>query len=237
MKLKPIKNRENGSALFYILIAVALLAALSYAVMSSSGGNPSQVSTEKAKLLGGEIISYASTVANATAQLRLRNVKDTDLCFDDAGWGGANYNQASCTDNFKRIFHMSGGAVTWTEAPEEAMDPAATPDNLWHIYANNEIDQVGTTCGADTCSDLVLFTDELKKEVCVAINNLLHVGTEDADPPVDSAIGTTRFTGTYSYLRTIGDEAGSAILSRKTSGCFQNNATGKYTFYKVLVAR
>ncbi|MCC7305323.1 MAG: hypothetical protein IT558_03580 [Alphaproteobacteria bacterium] len=230
-----MKNPQSGNVLFYILIAVALLAALSYAVSQSGRGSIGQVTEEKAKILGTEIIEYGNAIANATAQLRLRGVKDSSLCYDDAHWGGANYNHAGCADDAAKIFHTAGGGVTWKNAPAEAMNSAATPDNLWHIYGDNEIKEVGTTCGADSCADLILVVDELNKTVCMKINKLLSVTEDNVDPPTDSGMGTTRYIGVYGYAQTIGDE-GSTLVG-KSAACFENTGTGEYTFYKVLVAR
>lgn len=230
-----MKNSENGNVLFYILIAVVLLAALSFAVMQSGRGNISAVTEEKARMLATEIIEYSNTVANATAQLRLRRVRDTDLCYDNVGWGVANYPNPSCSDDATKIFGLKGGGVTWMNAPALAMDSAMTPDNLWHIYGNNAVQEVGTTCAGDACADLILVADELRLEICMQINNLLKVDNPFDAPPIDTQIGTTRFIGAYTYTRTLGDE--STALRGKTGGCFLNTSNSKYTFFKVLVAR
>ncbi len=227
-------NPERGNVMFYILIAVALLAALIYAVTQSSRGSIQHVNEEKARLLASEIIQYANAMANATAQLRLRGIGEGNLCFDDAGWGGANYNHAGCGDDAARIFHLSGGGITWKNAPPEAMDSAATPDNLWHIYADNEIQEVGTTCGAAACSDLVLMTDELSEAVCIQINKSLGIGVAGDPPPTDADYGTTRYIGAFGYAETIGDE--DSDLTGKTAACFRK-AGAQYAFYKVLIAR
>lgn len=229
-------NSERGNVLFYILVAVALLAALTFAVAQSNRGSIQQVNDEKARLLASEIIEYANVVANATAQLRLRGVPETSLCFDDPSWGGANYNHAGCTDDANKIFHASGGGVAWKNAPSQAMSAAASPDNLWHIYSDNEVQQIGTTCGAAACSDLILMTDELNQTVCMKINELLNVGLKGDTPPTDANYGTARFTGSFGYSETIGDEGGD-VLSKKTAGCFQKTSTPTYAFYKVLIAR
>ena len=231
------RNSERGSVLFYILIAVVLLAALSYAVAQSGRGSISAVNEEKSKLVAGEIMEYANAIGNAVAQLRLRGIKDTDLCFDDDNWGVLNYPNASCSDDTKKIFHLKGGGVTWRKAPAEAMDPAAAPDYLWHIYGSNEIDEVGTTCGADSCDDLILVVDELSLQVCQQINESLHVTGPAAVPPGDTSLDEARFTGVYNFQETIGDDVNGAELRGKTAGCFLNGATSKYVFYKVLVSR
>jgi hypothetical protein len=228
-------NSQNGNVLFYILIAVVLLAALSFAVMQSGRGNISAVTEEKARMLATEIIEFSNTMANATAQLRLRGVRDTELCFDHTGWGVANYPNPSCSDPATKIFDLKGGGVTWTNASALAMDVTATPDNLWHIYGNNAVEDIGTTCNSDSCADLILVTDELRQDICIQINQLLKVDNPLDEPPVDTQIDATRFIGTYTYAQTLGDEV--TALKGKTGACFENTTTGKYTFYKVLVAR
>src|SRR5262249_36573959 len=116
-----MKNSQNGNVLFYILIAVVLLAALSYAVALSGRGNFNAVTEEKAKLLATQIIEYANIMSNAAAQVRLRGIKDTDLCFDNAGWGNADYTNPSCSDSATKIFDLKGGGVTWARPPDLAM--------------------------------------------------------------------------------------------------------------------
>jgi hypothetical protein len=228
-------NSQAGNVLFYILIAVVLLAALSFAVMQSGRGSISAVTEEKARMLAAEIIEYANIMANATAQVRLRDVRDTELCFDSTHWGVDNYPNPSCSDPATKIFDLKGGGVTWTNAPAMAMDTTASPDNLWHIYGNNAVQEIGTTCNAAACADLILVVDELREDICIQINNLVKVENPSDVPPIDTQIGTTRFIGTYDYVATLGDET--SVLRGKTGACFRNVTTDEYTFYKVLVAR
>lgn len=231
-------NPESGNALFYILIAVALLAALSYAVSQSGRGSAKQISDERARLAASEIIEYSNNISAAVTQLKLRGVDTDELCFDDTNWGASDYDHSpACTDDFNKIFHISGAGIIWSSAPSEAMDSAASPDNLWHIYGNNEINNVGTTCGAAGCSDLALYVDELSIQVCQQLNDL--IGNTDADtaPPTDTDMGETRYVGAFAYSNTIGDEAGGTAIDGAASGCFQNTTDSKYVFYKVLIAR
>ena len=232
-----IRTSEQGNALFYVLIAVSLLAALSYAVVQSSRGNVAQINTERARLLAAEIIEYSDTMANAVAQLRLRGTDLDLMCFDHVSWGASDYDHAGCTDNLNKIYHVSGGGLTWTQAPSDAMDAAATPDNLWHIYGDNEVQDIGTTCAAAGCSDLLLITDELTQDVCIQINRLLGVTNPSSVPPTDTDIGETRYIGAFGYSQTIGDEAGGSVLAGQNAGCFENTTDGVYLFYKVLTAR
>ncbi len=230
------QSAQSGNVLFYILIAVALLAGLGFAVSESVRGGGQQITNDRARLIATEIIEYSNNISAAVSQLQLRGVDIDELCFDDTGFGGT-YDYAGCTDDFNKIFHISGAGIQWRQAPSEAMDSSATPDNLWHIYADNEVENVGTTCAAAGCSDLILVTDELLLSVCQQINDLLGI-TDSADaPPTDTDIGETLYVGAFGYNETIGDEAGGTELDGQTAGCFQNTTDSKYVFYKVLVAR
>lgn len=238
MTISYKRTGEEGNVLFYILVAIALLAALSYAVSRGSRGNMSGVTDDRAKLLATEIIDYGSTMANAVGQLRLRGVAVSDLCFDDPSWGVNDYDHSGCTDDFNKIFHPDGAGLTWADAPSEAMDSSASPDNLWHIYGDNEVNLIGTTCGADTCADLILVLDELSQNVCLKINDRLGITNPSDVPPTHSDIGTTRYVGSFGYVETIGSEVGGSGLSGQPAGCFQKtDGAAKYTFYNVLLAQ
>jgi hypothetical protein len=229
-----MNNAQSGNILIYILIAVALLASLSYAVTQSTRGS-ANISAERARLFAGEIIDIASSMASGVEQLRLRGVNTEDLCFNHASWGGANYNHGGCGDTQTHLYTPEGAGLNWALAPSGAMDAAATPDNLWHFYSDNEIENVGTTSGDAAGVDLIVMVDELSLTVCQQINDLLGVTDASTAPPSDTGYGATRFTGTFSYTATIGDE--DAALAGKNAACFLNTTTGEYAFYKVLLAR
>ena len=230
-------HKESGNVLFYILIAVAMLAALSFAVSQGSRGSGQTISAERAKLLASEIIEYSNDICTAASQIKLRGIDDTELCFDHTSWGANDYDHAGCTDDFNKIFHITGAGLTWKNAPSEAMDSNATPDNLYHIYGDNAVEDIGTTCASASCSDLILVVDELQEIICQHINALLDITDVSAPPPTDTDIGKTRYIGAYGYTATIGDEVGGTALIGKSSGCFLNTTDSKYTFYKVLIAR
>ena len=230
-----MNTSQSGNVLFYILIAVALLAALSYAVSQNNRGGGAGLSKERARLYATEVIDTAGSIATGVSQLRLRGVQPDDLCFDHTSWGNANYANPSCSDPQTNLYDLQGAGLNWAEAPREAMDEKATPDYLWHFYRDNEIEGVGTTTGTDTSADLILLVDELSLEVCQQINGLLGVTDADATPPTDTGYGTGYFAGIFTNSAIIGDE--DPILANKNAACFFNTSDNKYAFYKVLVAR
>ena len=231
------RRAESGNVLFYILIAIALLASLSYAVSQSSRGGGGQISQERAKLMATEIIDYSDIILKAVTQLRLRGVNDENLCFDSNTWGYNDYYHAACDTASNKLFDLGGAGINLTQPPEGSQLATAT-NTHWRFTGNGEIEGIGTTCGNDNCADLILRAMFLKEEVCKEINNMLGVGPKNAAPPTDSDAAGEYFIGAYNYAETIGNEAGGTELSGKKSACFyQTSGTPKYVFYRVLIAR
>ncbi|HTK83754.1 MAG TPA: hypothetical protein VL625_01600 [Patescibacteria group bacterium] len=230
-----MKNAESGNILFYILIGVMMLAALSFAVTQGSRDNTQNLNQDKQRLLATEIIDYGDTIKKSVDAVRLRGVPLMSLSFADAGLAAA-YGTPG-TNPPDEIFNSSGGAAVYKDAAPDALDSVASQSYIF--TAKNEIKDVGTTCAADACTELIMMLPALKKDLCVAINAVLGVDNPSGAPPTDSGLDATPFAGsaTAVYADTIGDEAGSAALAGKTAGCFLDSGTGKYTFYQVLQAR
>ena len=128
-------HSESGNVLLYILIAVVLLSALTFAVSQSNRGNVQQLSEDRARLLATEIVDYAEIISNAVAQLRLRGCSDTEISFENPI--AAGYTNG--TDTFCQIFHPDGGGITYV-APDEALGTGLE----WSFSGNRYIDNVGS---------------------------------------------------------------------------------------------
>lgn len=252
-RIHPSKNRKNesGNVLFYILIAVALLAALSYAVSSSSRGSLSGVDAEKTRLAVSEILEYANVMGNAVTQLKLRGCKDTEFSFENNITATDYANTGDPTgDQTCHIFHVSGGGVQYKEPEAIWLDNAYTAEDFY-----GELFFTGTSCVSDiggihaNCTtaapdslELIMIIPFIQEEICIELNRTLGVGTAGAAPPVDSshAWSTTNpeFKGVYTNAVSLLD-VGTGDLRGKTSGCFEGATTpdGGFHFYKVLVAR
>jgi hypothetical protein len=106
----------------------------------------------------------------------------------------------------------------------------------WAFSADMEINQMGSTCGAVGCTDLVAYIPGVKDSVCDAVNELAGISDPTARPSQnDGSFGP--FQGAYTYVDTMGDQAGTAKLSAKSAGCFESVADGVFVVYKVLLAR
>lgn len=246
-----MRNAQSGNVLFYILIGVALLAALSYTVAQSGRGNVSTLEADKAALYATEVVAYGNVLAHAAAQLRLRGYRDTELSFENPVLSG--YANAGCPEDGCKIFSPDGAGVTYSAPKTEWLDPtlsASTGYGQYYITGNSCVAEVGAggaSCHSDSADDeeLILILPYVDKTLCAKINDLSGVPNPSGDPPQDGAnafsMNAHKFTGSYTETYPIGDGGGAADnLKGKPSGCFEGGGTpaaGTYHYYKVLLAR
>lgn len=234
VKPKDENRGERGSVFFYVLLAIALFAALTYAVSRDKGGSTNIFTDKQAKLAAQEIIEYGNTVANAVQKLRLRGCTDTQISFEnDIVAGYTNPNAPS--DKSCHVFDINGGSIQFQQAPEPYANtgPLHYEGKYSFIY-NTEWVGNGTTCGDPTCGDLLLILQPLDENICEVINK--HLGYSTL--PEDTAYGGVQFTGIYSATyNTLADEANGAEVIGKSAACFLRTNDNAYIYTQVLIAR
>ncbi len=226
------RNNERGNVLFIILIAIALLASLSYAITHSSRGGDT-FNSERTGLAADEIIAYGNTLSTAVGQLRLRGCTTSQISFEN-NIATIYTNGSAPSDNSCHIFHPDGGGMTYQNTNSSSLIASGTG-----IYFDGsmEIEDIGTTCAATACSDLVFYVRDLKENICIEINNKLSITNPSGVPPLDDGTDFDPFIGTYSYDLSLGDTVGSAAITGAKSACLQENGGSTYNFYRVLIAR
>lgn len=237
-------NSESGNVLFYILIAIAMLAALSFAVSSGNNTANKSISNERSKLAASEIMAYGDTLANAVGQLRLRGCTENEISFENSEISGYE-NPSAPSDETCHVFSVSGGGVNFETLSTDILDSsesASTFYGYWQFDATHCVENIGShddPCASNQ-AELVASVHYLRKTVCVAVNDLLEIDNPSGDPPIDTSNHSPRFTGTYgpSGQVLLGDDA--AQLSGQRAGCYQDDngySEDAYIFYRVLVAR
>ncbi|GEM_PF-2931696 len=235
------KNRagESGSIIVWIFIAVALFAALSFAVSNiGRSGNPGEMG-ELARLKASDIMQYAGAAQRSLRSMRINGVDESEICFHAAQWGHNDYEfNPPCADQKNRLFSAEGGNVSFQTGVEDWYDDAVTlasDGRAWVFSARYEVSQTGTDSGGagtvDDNADIVIATGPLRLAVCEAINALLNY---DATPPLAAAglyngLATSEFDGTFN---TAGGRIGAFGRERCVN---ENNA--HYFYYKVILAR
>jgi len=244
---------ENGSALIFIFIAIALFAALSFAVSGiMRSGNPEAIGQEQARIRATQVLDYARVVRQAAQTIRItNNCEDTQISFEnDVVSGYANPNapgNESC-----HIFSLAGGGVNYRAPPSSWLDGASETQPLygeWYFIGESCVYDVGT--GSTNCwaangasdSDLVMVLPYVSESVCRALNDELGI-SETQIPRINNRAwqGTDKFTGSYTQGNHAiqSDASGTEMLRGEKAGCFEGNVhppTGTYHFYQVIVPR
>lgn len=239
--------KEKGSALFIILIAVVLFAALAYSVAEMMrGGNPNTINVEQSRLAGNEILGYAQSMRQAAQNMKISNgCADMDISVENSTVAGYTHTPVA-TDNCK-MFHSDGGGLVYQPPVDEWLDiavPAPPLRGQWFFPANTCAPGTGSAaagCDSDSTDNeaIIAVLPYLKKQICVQINDLLGVDNPGGNPPTETGnawtAGSVKYTGGQADAEAL-DQGG------RMAGCFEGDAAnmpgaGTYHFFKILIPR
>ncbi len=229
--VKHDRTSEKGNVLFLILIAVALFAALSYAVTQSTRSGGGDASKETNLVNAAGITQYPASVKTAITRMVVSNATDPDsLLFNPPSTFSAFTTTYPATNG---VFHPTGGGATYADAPASVMQSNGA--GTWHFNGENQFTNIGTSGAMSTSNaDVSAFLSGVKKAVCDSIHTKLGIpltyatltgidlssDMNVADPNIDAGGGTIASTE----------------LTGQPQGCFQQPANN-YVYYHVLVER
>lgn len=209
-------KQQSGNVLFLILIAVALFAALSYAVTkSTSGGGNANKETDA--IIAAQITQYASSLKTTAMRMILTGGSSlSTINFTNVVNGRANLEDR-CTSGANCLFAPEGGDAQFTPLP-----PINLGSRGWQVaesIASVNISGVGTTAADD-----ILYAQEIQLSICEALNRGLGL----PETPVQNS----------TELAVPGPDTIDAYPGEEF-GCFENGAPsgGTYWYYHTLVSR
>lgn len=233
---------QRGNVLVIILIAIALLAALSMAIMRSDVTDADSVSPEQGKVMASQIMAQARAAENAVKTLIAKGCSEQTINFENtvvAGYTNADAPADETCDVFKR----AGAGLAWPLPPTNANDGSD-----WRFLAGNAVDAVTTTddgtC-ASGCIDLLAVLPNLSLNVCKQLNAIAGVTAASDAPPIDTGDfdGGTKIAGFDGAAAGEGLNDAGTVLQGQNTGCFEPTtvdgvaADGTYWFYHVLLVR
>lgn len=235
-------GEQRGNALFLILIAVALFAALSYA-MTQSGRGGGTVTKEQAMLEASRLLQYAASLEATVNRLRLaNNCSDTQISFENSVVAGY-VNPLSPADKSCNVFHASGGGQEFWNLFK--LFPAyVTGASRLGFVGKGAFSGFGALSGGPLStaseSELYIFLRMIHaSEICEAINKRHGLST----PVVSGVYGPFPFTGTYQNGVVIGRVGNAPEFSGKNFLCYQDisetwtDGTPYYDFLYILIVR
>ena len=233
--------RQSGNALFLILIAVALFAALSYAVTQSGRGGGS-IDRETAVIAASQLQQYASSVEQALLRLRIVNgCSDTEIGFDNTVVPVVYAHANGPADNSCEVFDSNGGGLSFQPPPNGVNDGTDIEfTSRVQVFGQGQTNPVGG--GHDAEADLVFMLRGVTEAACTQINT--EAGLSGI--PVDAGdLNQDYFDGDYSQLDNLdGCPANCSTVAASPIGasgvnqaCIEEGDTGDYIYFYTLIAR
>jgi hypothetical protein len=167
-------NEQSGNVLFLILIAVALFAALSYAVTQSSRG-------------GGDTNKETRAIELARVTQQLMSIKSTALRMVISGTDPANIDLAEdpdlgapCTSVTDCVFTSNGGSAVHIPPPPELGANSFFRFEYLEVSEGNNLPGTGTTA-----ADVFVHLPDVTLEACEEFNEKMGI----TNPPAIDATG------------------------------------------------
>lgn len=219
---------ERGNALIYVLIAIALFAALSMALTRQTDtSETSTLTTEKARMYATQIIGYSAQVKSSVEQMLFIGTAPENLDFVRPG--DAGYNTAP---HINKIYHPDGGGLTPGTIPKEARtNSISSPVAGWYLGRFNNVGWSKTAA-----PDVVLVAFQIEKAVCETINQ--KITGNPAIPQLTGAIRDLLIDDSlHSGTNADFTAATCAACDGLPSLCVGDNSGAAYGYYSVIVDR
>lgn len=210
---------QKGNVLVYILMAVALMAALAYAISRDGRGNQAtRMDGERAKLLSTSLLSHMREAERVVFQMQQWGMDIDDLKFDLPGTAGYS------TDVTNQVYHPSGGGLQVFDISGDFWSSAPIRGWSWQSAVNVD--------WSPTSADDLIFTflDVNNDLICEEINERVR-GSR------------TIIAGTMNYISTFQETATNIDFAvSECAGCEDvksmciNNGTNN-AFYTIIGSR
>ncbi len=235
---------QSGSAILWVLIAVALFAAVGFAMSYNSRTSTSIISGEQVRVYAQQIIAYGNEIKTAVKRLQLRGCTNEQISFQNSSAADPSWyeNPNSPPDKSCHIFDVKGGGLAWQNLPTPYADMAGEYNysfaaNKYAFIGETEWAGSGTTCAAASCSDLIMIvhSTNFDKTLCNKINQLLDLPLDISDAKVSG----TPYKGTFSFITgsTFADESTSVSAAGKSAACFYRTSDNIYIYMTLLANR
>lgn len=236
---------ENGNILFLILIAVALFAALSYAVTQSNRSGGGTAERETTLIRSSQLTQYPSSLRTSIMRMTLSGVGEKTLLFNGPADFGMGKPIDLVEEEKRAVFHTYGGGGSYALAPSEIMMKSVATPYLYN--AELQIENVGlTNVGNGNGNDIVSYLIGITEPMCKKLNEkygiLVRTDSNGNGIPDIGGFTTNDFNRLavmdHDYIFPTDD--GTIIggdFTGQPFGCFENSDTGDLIYYFVLVER
>lgn len=208
------ENKQTGNVLFLILIAVALFAALSYAVTSTTNyAGIGKVDEETARVQVAEIFSFYTNVRMGILRIVASGIDPTNI----------NFEKFDTTEY--GVFSPNGGGITYYNPPNDLNVSEWGFASTLHATAGIYVTDIASNADI-TGRDIIGGLTGISLELCEAINKELGLPS----PPATNSATASPFAASYSIGNNVID-----AYPGKSQGCFiSDGGSGTYVYYITL---
>lgn len=110
-------NKQTGSAIHLILVAVALFGALSYAFTNSTRTSISFIDSAEREANATGALSRSNDVLAGLKRLKLRGCKDSEISYEGPPFNAStgSYNSSSPKDYSCHLYHIKGASIMYLD--------------------------------------------------------------------------------------------------------------------------
>lgn len=232
---------QSGNVLFIILIAIALIGALSMAIMGGDDNNSSDIDDETLLIRVSEVRRTITQIQNAVDIVMNHGYSQDDVRFSHAS-AAADYDSLSGdTDKTDQVFHRDGGAAAYPAVPADIND-----GSKYEFYGHTDAPNVGSDK-----ADLILVLPNVTQQFCTAFNKANNLTTipDDTGSTANSCVfansTAARFSDSQQYYTTVNTMDDSTFPQNPATSsaypanqaCVKCQLDGNYHVYHVLIQR
>ena len=221
---------ERGNVLFLILIAVALFAALSYAVTSSTRSGGADASAEKIQLNLSRYQAYVSGLRNTILRMSVGGTPLAEINF----YPPSDFSTLSAAQQRTNVFHPQGGSY-----PYDSFLDVETGTLVKYILAM-QVEGVGTD-SSDASGNDITIAIPVSDAMCDFVNRKLvqYTGPIPNTAYVDNSSGPYSLAenGPTYTAKSVTDYGFPVNFRGKPEGCGLDAAIGSNFYYATLVER
>lgn len=219
-----ICDYERGNAMIYVLLAIALFGVLTATLSGQNNDADGQdIDDEQIEFYASELLEYSAAAKSVIDQMLI-----TGSTIDDLDFINPTSAAFDTPPHIHKVFHPSGGGLTYIEAPNENTLNVVAGTGGWRWQNLTNVEWTPTAS-----NDIMLSAFQISQAICAKINSKI-TGNETI-PTVSNQIGRV-----FSPSVLPNED----LTSSNCSGCdgypalcVRNSAGNAYNFYTILAAR
>lgn len=239
-KTRKDRPSESGNVIFFILLAIALIALVTAAIRSG-GTDSANIDSETLVIRATEVKQYAQELERAVQYIIQNGASEADIRFAHPD-AHSDYGDINTNTRYQ-VFHRNGGGASY-RVPDDAILASAAN---WEFYGHSHAPFIGSNGAPE--ADLIAVLPNVAAAFCAKINEMN--GFDPTTQPVDTGAGSncvksddsTRFDDSTQYSVTPNEMDQSTFLDAETGNEKQAPQAcvlcddGTYNVYHVLYAR